>query len=77
MDLITRRIIRDEEGENVTDEVLEQYTNPDSEKYKHMIDEIRKKLGFTSLSFNRLDDMVESIGIGKENLCTYCFDGKE
>lgn len=77
MDLITRRIIRDEEGENVTDEVLEQYTNPDSEKYKHMIDEIRKKLGFTSLSFNRLDDMVESIGTGKENLCTYCFDGKE
>ena len=77
MDLITRRIIRDEEGEEVTGEVLASYTNPDSENYKHMVDEIRKQLGFTSLSFNRLDDMVESIGIGKENLCTYCFDGKE
>lgn len=77
MDLITRRIIRDEEGEMITSEILEEYTNPDSEKYKHMIDEIRKKLGFTSLSFNRLDDMVEAIGIAKEKLCTYCFDGKE
>ena len=77
MDLITRRIIRDEEGEKVTSEILEEYTNPDSPKYKNMIDKIRKKLGFTSLSFNRLDDMVEAIGIGKDNLCTYCFDGKE
>ena len=77
MDLITRRVIRSEEGENVSSEVLEEYTNPDSEKYKRMVDEIRKQLGFTTLSFNRLDDMVEAIGIGKENLCTYCFDGKE
>ena len=77
MDLITRRIIRDEEGEDITSDVLEEYSNPDSEKYKHMIEKIREKLGFTSLSFNRLDDMVKAIGIGKENLCTYCFDGKE
>ena len=77
MDLITRRVIRDKEGENVSIEVLEEYANPDSEKYHQMIDEIRTKLGFTSLSFNRLDDMVEAIGIEKERLCTYCFDGKE
>ena len=77
MDLITRRIIRNEEGEDVSSDILEEYTNPDSEKYKKMVDEIRKQLGFTSLRFNRLDDMVESIGIGKENLCTYCFDGNE
>ena len=77
MDLITRRIIRDEEGEEVTSDILEDYANPDSEKYKFMVDKIREQLGFTSLSFNRLDDMVEAIGIGKENLCTYCFDGQE
>ena len=77
MDLITRRIIRDEEGEEVTSDILEEYSNPDSEKYKFMVDKIREQLGFTSLSFNRLDDMVEAIGIGKENLCTYCFDGQE
>ena len=77
MDLITRRVIRDEEGEEVTSDILEEYSNPDSEKYKFMVDKIREQLGFTSLSFNRLDDMVEAIGIGKENLCTYCFDGQE
>lgn len=77
MDLITRRVIRDKEGENVSIEVLEEYANPDSKKYHQMIDEIRTKLGFTSLSFNRLDDMVKAIGIEKERLCTYCFDGKE
>ena len=77
MDLITRRVIRDKEGENVSIEVLKEYANPDSEKYHQMIDEIRTKLGFTSLSFNRLDDMVKAIGIEKECLCTYCFDGKE
>lgn len=77
MDLITRRVIRDKEGENVSIEVLEEYADPDSEKYHQMIDEIRTKLGFTSLSFNRLDDMVKAIGIEKERLCTYCFDGKE
>ena len=77
MDLITRRVIRDKEGENVSIEVLEEYANPDSEKYHQMIDEIRTKLGFTSLSFNRLDDRVKAIGIEKERLCTYCVDGKE
>ena len=76
MDLITRRIIINEEGEDITSDILEEYSNPDSEKYKHMVDKIREQLGFTSLSFNRLDDMVESIGIGKDNLCTYCFDGQ-
>ena len=62
---------------NVTDEVLEEYANPDSEKYECMVEEIRKELNFTSLKFNRLDDMLDSVGIDKCKLCTYCWDGKE
>ena len=42
-----------------------------------MEEEIRKQLNFTSLRFNRLDDMLESVGIGADKLCTYCWDGKE
>ena len=42
-----------------------------------MVEEIRKELNFTSLRFNRLDDMLESVGIDKCKLCTYCWDGKE
>lgn len=76
-DLITRRVIRDLEGENVSDEVLKEYADPDSERYAVMCEEIRKRLKFTSLRYHRLDDMVESIGLDKCKLCTYCWDGKE
>lgn len=78
MDLITRRVIARLEGtEDVSEEVLQQYTDPESEKYEKMVEEIRKELNFTSLRFNRLDDMLEAVGIPIENLCTYCWDGKD
>lgn len=77
MDLITRRVINRLENGNVTDEVLQEYADPESEKYETMVEEIRKELNFTSLRFNRLDDMLESVGIDKCKLCTYCWDGKE
>lgn len=78
MDLITRRVIARLEGtEDVSEEVLEQYTDPESEKYAQMVEEIRKELNFTSLRFNRLDDMLEAVGIPKEKLCTYCWNGKD
>ena len=78
MDLITRRVIARLEGtEDVPEEVLQQYTDPESEKYEKMVEEIRKELNFTTLRFNRLDDMLDAVGIPKENLCTYCWDGKD
>ncbi len=77
MDLITRRVIEDLEGGSVSREVLEEYANPESEKYAAMVEEIRKKLGFTSLQYCRLDDMLESTGLERCQLCTYCWDGKE
>ena len=77
MDLITRRVIARLENGNVTDEVLQEYANPDSEKYEKMVEEICKELHFTSLRFNRLDDMLDSVGIDPCKLCTYCWNGKE
>ncbi|MCI9094428.1 MAG: amidophosphoribosyltransferase [Coprobacillus sp.] len=78
MDLITRRVIRDLEGtEDISDEVLQDYANPDHPKYQQMLDEICKRLKFTSLRYHRLDDMIESIGINPCHLCTYCWNGKE
>ena len=76
MDLIARRVIADLE-ENPTREVVEEYANPDGEKYKEMEKCICKQMGFTSLSYNRLDDMMKSIGIEPCKLCTYCMNGKE
>lgn len=76
LDLITRRIIKEREGDQAED-VLMDYANPDSQNYKEMVDEIRKQLNFTSLRFHRLDDMEKSIGISPCKLCTYCWSGKE
>ncbi|MCR5204219.1 MAG: amidophosphoribosyltransferase [Lachnospiraceae bacterium] len=78
MDLITRRVIAKLEGtENPSKEVLKEYTDPDSEKYAQMVEEIRKQLKFTTLRFNRLDDMLDAVGIPAEKLCTYCWNGEE
>ena len=78
MDLITRRVIARLEGtENVSQEVLDDYADPDSKRYATMVEEIRKELNFTSLAFNRLDDMLDAVGIDHCKLCTYCWNGKE
>jgi amidophosphoribosyltransferase len=76
MELITRRIILEREGK-VTDALLEEYSNPDSDKYKAMVEDICQRLGFTSLQYARLDDIIEAIGISPCKLCTYCWNGKE
>lgn len=75
-DLITRRIIREREGDKVSQEVLDDYANPDSQNYREMVEEIRKRLHFTTLRFHRLDDLMESIGIEPCRLCTHCWNGK-
>ncbi len=77
LELITRRVIREAEGDNCSREVLEEYTNPDTCRYAQMIEAIRRQQNFTSLRYHRLDDLVASIGIEPCKLCTYCFDGKE
>ncbi|MCH5265371.1 MAG: amidophosphoribosyltransferase [Lachnospiraceae bacterium] len=78
MDLITRRVIAKLEGtEDVPEEILQQYTDPESPKYDQMIEEIRKELNFTTLRYNRLDDMLAAVGLPEEKLCTYCWNGRE
>ncbi len=78
MELIARRVINELEGREVTDrETLEQYTDPNTEKYKKMVERVGEKLHFTSLAYLRLDDMLDSVGIDKSKLCTYCWNGKE
>ncbi len=77
MELIARRVIAKEEGDNVERSILTDYANPDSDRYHKMLEEINKQMGFTSLRYNRLDDMLEAVGIDKDNLCTYCWDGRE
>lgn len=76
LDLITRRIIREWEGDNDVN-VLGEYADPNSDRYAAMLEEIRKRQNFTSLRYHRLDDLIKSIRIDACQVCTYCFNGVE
>ncbi|MBQ4279080.1 MAG: amidophosphoribosyltransferase [Rikenellaceae bacterium] len=74
-DLFTRRIIRELEGtESFSEELLREYADPTSEKYARMIEVMRQRIGADSLKFQHLPDLVEAIGLPKEQLCTHCWD---
>lgn len=71
-ELATRKAIKELEGRSIAD--VTAYQNPESPEYAAMLDEIRQKLNLTTLKFQRLDDLVEAIGLPKEKLCTHCWD---
>ncbi|MCQ2522321.1 MAG: amidophosphoribosyltransferase [Lachnospiraceae bacterium] len=77
MELITRVVIKELEGEDVSEETIKKYCDPDTKEYETMVERICEKLKFTSLRFHRLDDMVEAVGIEPCKLCTYCWNGEE
>jgi len=73
LDLAGRRAIKEIEGIDITNP--EAYADSRSEKYNQMVERIRRRLRLTSLKYQYLHNMVEAIGLPKEKLCTYCFDG--
>lgn len=84
MDLITRRVINEMEQcggqacdmrEDKID--LKAYVDPDTAEYREMVGRMERQLNFTTLRFQRLDDMIDSVGIDRCKLCTYCWDGRE
>ena len=62
-----------EEGFNHLDE----YADSNTERGKNMRKAICDKFGFTSLEYQSLDNMLDSIDIDRCKLCTYCWNGKE
>ena len=76
MDLIARRILKEmeQEGRQID---LKLYVDPDTPEYAEMLGRIGKQLNFTTLRYHRLDDLIASVGIDSEKLCTYCWDGRE
>jgi amidophosphoribosyltransferase len=73
-ELAARRAIRDIEGGDAED--VQAYTNPATQEFKNMVEWIRKDLNVTTLDYLTIDEMVEAIGVQRENLCTYCWLGK-
>ncbi|MHA1931395.1 MAG: amidophosphoribosyltransferase [Promethearchaeota archaeon] len=75
LDLAGRWAIKELIGKDIEDPA--EYTNPESENYKAMVEVIRKRLGLTTLRYQILEDLVKAIGLEKRSLCTYCWDGVE
>lgn len=73
MELITRRIINDIEGDPNKD--LDKYATTDSPQYRELVERIRRQFGLTSLKFNTLETLIRAIGLPKCKVCTHCFDG--
>lgn len=75
MDLIARRVLA---SKGITDvKEMEPYLDPETAEYNRMVNDISAKLSFTSLRYNRLDDMLAAVGLDECDLCTYCWNGKE
>lgn len=73
LELITRRIIQELEGDE--NKNLDKYTTTDSPEYRKMVNIIAERFGLSSLKFNTLETLIEAIGLPKCKVCTHCFDG--
>lgn len=74
-DLYARRVIRDLEGtDKLSDETLQEYADDTTEKHRKMVEVMGQQLQLTSLKFQRLQDVVDAIGLPKSELCTHCWD---
>ena len=77
-EMISRQAINKLEGtEDISEEILAQYADDQSVSYRNMVEEIRKNLNFTTLAYLSLNGMLDSVGIDRCKLCTYCWNGKE
>ncbi|MEI7881223.1 MAG: amidophosphoribosyltransferase [bacterium] len=75
LDLAGRRAVQHLEGDHTKN--LDLYKNPDTPQYEAMVDVIRKELNLTTLRYQRLDDLLEAIGLPRDKICTHCWSGEE
>ena len=74
LDLAARRAVKEIEGDASLH--LDEYADPDSDRYGAMVERIRARLGLTTLKYQRLPDMIEAIGLPRERVCTFCWNGQ-
>ena len=75
LDLAARKAIQELEGD--ANAHLDEYANPTTDRCRRMVEVIRARIGLTTLAYQRLDDMIEAIGLPREKLCTFCWTGDD
>ena len=73
MELITRQIINDFEGD--PDKNIKAYATTGTPEYNRLVAEIARRLELSTLQFSKIETLIDSIGLPKESVCTHCFDG--
>ena len=73
LELISRQIIRDFEGDDAAK--LDLYSTTGTPEYERMVAEIGRRLGLTTLQFSKIEHLIDAIGLPKCRVCTHCFDG--
>ncbi|MBQ8800753.1 MAG: amidophosphoribosyltransferase [Clostridium sp.] len=76
MDLLARRVIQELEGDEGHNH-LDEYSDSSTERGQCLLKKICEKFGFDSLGYQSIEGVLEAIGIDKEKVCTYCWNGKE
>ena len=76
MDLLARRVVQELEGDE-GQQHLEEYADASTERGQCLLKSICEKFGFDSLGYQSLDGVLEAIGIDRDKVCTYCWNGKE
>ena len=76
MDLIARQTIQELEGDEGQTH-LDEYTDASTERGKCLLHSICEKMGFDSLGYQSLEGLLEAIGIDRDKICTYCWNGKQ
>ena len=76
MDLLARRKVQELEGDE-GQQHLDEYADASTERGKCLLHAICEEMGFDSLGYQSLDGLLEAIGIDRDKICTYCWNGKE
>ncbi len=73
MELITRRVVKELEGDSTKNIPL--YCDENTKEYANMVEILRKHLGVDTLKFNTLSTICNAVNLPPEQVCTHCFDG--
>jgi amidophosphoribosyltransferase len=76
MELLSRRIVQELEGDE-GQQHLDEYADPNTARGQCMLHTICEKFGFDSLGYQSLDGLLEAIGLDRDKVCTYCWNGQE
>ena len=77
LELITRHFIEELEGTEAANnpERIKAYATTDSPEYQRLMGALRDRFSLKSLKYTKIEDLVAAIGLPKDKVCTYCFDG--